>query len=199
MSSLFDYIFGSGDSDTGVDLNVDSNVDSDASLGPTPTYGQSSSYADAMESIALTFGGFGSATMPSYLSNNEEFSKYFTSIGGAAPKTADASPSNTAETKSSDSLLNKVSGFVEKNKGLTEMVLKGIGGATAASQARKLAEQNSRSRIGELQEADRIKQAENARISASVSGLRPPGIVRRQMPLRRIDGTNVFNNGKIGG
>ena len=100
---------------------------------------------------------------------------------------------------SSESLLDKIGKFVEKNKGLTEILAKGVYGAAAGVAAGNQAKALARSRTEELREADRIKQADNARISASVSGLREPGIIGRQRALKRVDGTPVFTNGKIGG
>ncbi len=196
--SFFDYIFGDGGESDATDA-VDQTLD-DPRNSPSSGDGGASisgySLDDILQGINVT--GINSQ----WLQSDQTYMDWSNRLASATQdsgKTVEASANKTAEPKSAGGLLGKVGGFVEKNKSLTEMVLKGIGGATAASQAKALANQNSRNRIGELQEADRIKQADNARISASVSGLREPGIIRRQMPLRRIDGTNVFNNGKIGG
>ena len=195
--SFFDFLFG------GQDAGTDSLIDqatADPKLDPSSGDGGASYSGYSLDDI---LSGISATNIESkWLMSDQTYIDWSNKVGGAqvdAGKTVEASKGMTAGGNSSGSLLDKVGGFVEKNKSLTEMVLKGIGGATAASQAKKLAEQNSRNRIGELQEADRLKQADNARISASVSGLRAPGIIRRQMPLKRIDGTNVFNNGKIGG
>lgn len=195
MSDFWDELLNGGSPDPSVDEIID-----DPRNSPLSGDGGASIYGYSLDDILQGINVTGISSQ--WLQSDQTYTDWNNRMASAttdAGKTVDATKAMTAEPKSSGGLLGKIGGFVEKNKSLTEMVLKGIGGATAASQAKDLANQNSRNRIGELQEADRLKQADNARISASVSGLRQPGIIRRQMPLRRIDGTNVFNNGKIGG
>lgn len=87
-------------------------------------------------------------------------------------------------------IFGKVLDFANKNKGLTEMIAKGISGGIAS-------ENQAEQQLRQIREQDQLKQNENARISASVTGLRSPGLIGRQSALRRNDGANVFTNGKI--
>lgn len=87
-------------------------------------------------------------------------------------------------------LLGKIADFANQNKSLTEMVLKGIGGAVAEKNKGKAATQL-------LTKKDELERARNAEYSASIANLAKPGIIGRQQPLRRIDGSQVFNNGRI--
>lgn len=100
-----------------------------------------------------------------------------------------ATPGATAK-QEEKGLLGKITDFASQNKSLTEMVLKGIGGAVAAKNTQKAA-------TAQLQEKDRLEQQRNAQYSASIANLAKPGIIGRQQALRRIDGTPVFNNGRI--
>ena len=87
-------------------------------------------------------------------------------------------------------LLGKITDFANQNKSLTEMVLKGIGGAVAEKNKSKAATEL-------LTKKDELERARNAEYSASIANLAKPGIIGRQQPLRRIDGSQVFNNGRI--
>lgn len=102
-----------------------------------------------------------------------------------------------------ESLIDKVSkkvdgasNWLERHKKLTELITGSIGGAYMAEEKRKAAEAAQQGRLNEQNNAARIAQEQNAAFGASVGGLRP---VRRglisQMPLKRLDGSRVFDNG----
>jgi hypothetical protein len=96
------------------------------------------------------------------------------------------------------SFLSGASDFLGKYKTPLEMVGRGIQTAMKNKQDEKVAQNLSDSRIRELNQADLIKQNANARYSASVSGLRAPTGLINQVPLHRVDGSQVFGaNGQL--
>lgn len=101
-------------------------------------------------------------------------------------------------TDNGPSLLDKVGDYFGKNDSL----IKNVGGGIAAWQQGQskedAAEKLAQSRLNELREKDRIDQENNARFSASVSGLRRPGLMGSQQKLQRAGGANVFDgNGRM--
>lgn len=94
-------------------------------------------------------------------------------------------------------ILGKISGFVEKNKALSEMLIKGVAGAASGNTAKKAAEIQARNRLDELKLKNQQEQEGNARTSASVTGLRQPTGILNRGPLRRTDGTPIYTNGRI--
>jgi hypothetical protein len=189
LFDLFDFGGESASYDTGPSfLDGASGAASDAASG----FFGDISFGDIGETLGMTFGNMLTGMndgMPEWLSSSNAFQSLLTSGPGTLEK------ANVA--KDGGGLLDKIGGFVEKNKTLSELALKGFGGAVAAKNAKNAATANSRSRIEELRVADQLKQGENARMSASVSGLRAPGLIGKQMQLKRTDGTPVYTNGRI--
>lgn len=182
--------------DTGSDLSF--SGDSSTSFGGDPA----SFYSDILEATDITFGG----NFPSWVSGDDDFKKLFSAFSSgssagaatAAPKTAEAAKTTVdkgGETSSAKGggLLGRVGKFMEENKELVKLgggLLAGIGNNSARKSV-------ARSRIEELNRADELKQADNARVSASVTGLRTPtnatgGLLslakRRQESLKNITG-----------
>lgn len=105
----------------------------------------------------------------------------------------------TAQEKggTSGGIIGRISDFVDKNKGLSEMLAKGIASAATGNSNQKTAEINARSRLDELKLKNEQERQKSADVSASVSGLRAPtGIINRGV-LKRADGTPVYQNGRI--
>lgn len=111
----------------------------------------------------------------------------------APPKAVNAAD----DKKEPGGLIGKVSSWVEKNKGLSEMLAKGIAGAALGSQNKKAAEIQAQSRLDELKLRNQQEREKDAQVSASVSGLRAPGLIGRAQPLRRADGSMVYQQGRI--
>lgn len=93
----------------------------------------------------------------------------------------------------------KANSWLNNNKGLAN-----IGGAmlVGMAQSHMQGEQQksqAEARMAELRARDQMDQEANARYSASISGLRKPGIIGKQMALKRTNGTSIFNNGKLAG
>lgn len=112
----------------------------------------------------------------------------------SAPKTeADKSP----DTKGGGGILGRITDFVDKNKGLSEMLAKGIAGAALGVSNKKAAEVAAQSRMDELRLRNQQEMEKDQRTSASVSGLRSPtpGLIGRQ--LKRFDGSPVYQNGRV--
>lgn len=115
-------------------------------------------------------------------------------IGEAPRSESDKTPSKN---ESKGGIIGRISDFVDKNKSLSEILLKGVAGAAAGNQAKKTAEINAQSRLDELKLKNQQEREKDAMVSASVSGLRQPtGIINRGV-LKRADGTPVFQNGRI--
>lgn len=87
-------------------------------------------------------------------------------------------------------LLGRIEDFANKNKSLTEMLLKGVAGAATAKNASKAA-------TAQMREKDQIERERNKQYSDSIAALAKPGIIGRAQPLKRTNGTQVFNNGRI--
>lgn len=145
---------------------------------------------DFAESVQMALGS----------SSSQEWVPDFREYGQSGPSTAvyGQQPKAVNDTpKDQGGIIGKISGFVDKNKALSEMLVKGIAGAASGNQAKKTAEIQARNRLDELKLKNQQEQEANARTSASVAGLRQPvGIINRG-PLRRADGTPVFSNGRI--
>ncbi len=94
-------------------------------------------------------------------------------------------------------LIGKISKFVNKNKGLSEMLAKGVAGAAIGASNVKAAKAASQSRMDELKLKDEQERRKNEEYSASVSGLRAPVPFIRQPKLKRVGGAPVFSNGAI--
>lgn len=88
------------------------------------------------------------------------------------------------------------SDWIEKHKKTSDIILGMIGGAYAANEKRDAAKALAQSRLDEQNNADRLVQEQNQRYSDSIVNRKrtPP---KQQQKLTRIDGTPVFNNGKI--
>lgn len=156
-------------------------TDTDTGSGlPTDTGSGGSDREDVAMSLADLYGEGGA---PLWMSSSPAYQALMTTAA-TGPRTLD-----NQTPKQEGSLLKRIEDFTQKNKGLTELVLRGVGSAIQGRGAAK-------GRENELRVANDLKQADNARISASVSGLRKPGLIGRQMPLRRIDGTPVYNAGR---
>lgn len=115
---------------------------------------------------------------------------------GDAPR---AESTKTPDPKEGQGLIGKISNFVDKNKSLSEILLKGVAGAAMGNQAKKSAEIAAQSRLDELKLKNQQEREKDAQVSASVSGLRAPAglIGRPQQQLRRADGSLVYQNGRI--
>lgn len=191
---MFDW-FSMGDAaDAGAGLagDVGGSVAQAAAAGSAGGFFGDISFGDIGDTLGLAFGdmmGGLNSGMPDWITGSSAF--------GSLMPSMDTLEKTNAAKDSGGGLLDKVGGFVEKNKTLSELALKGFGGAVAARNAKDAAKAGSRSRIEELQMADQLKQQDNARVSASVSGLRSPGLVNKQMALKRIDGTPIYQNGKV--
>ena len=110
--------------------------------------------------------------------------------GGAGQATAGNATSGVAAKTEGKGLIGRIADFANQNKSLTEMVLKGIGGAASARSTQKSA-------MAQINRKDELERARNAEYSASISNLAKPGLIQRQQQLRRLDGTPVFTNGRI--
>lgn len=148
--------------------------------------------ADIGESIKIALGEEGSAQ--SWLSwagggGIENTAGYAQRQGvNDAPKAIDA-----ASADKQGGILGKITSFVDKNKALSEMLIKGIAGAAGGNPAKAAA----KSRLDELKLKNQQELDANARTSASVTGLRAPGIIGRAQQLKRNDGSLVFQNGRV--
>lgn len=113
-----------------------------------------------------------------------------------APRAASATEANN---KKEGGIIGRISDFVDKNKSLSEILLKGVAGAAAGNQAKKASEIAAQSRMDELKLKNQQEREKDAQVSASVSGLRAPtGLIGRpQKQLLRADGTPVYQNGRI--
>lgn len=137
-------------------------------------YSYPGTWSEITDAFSVAFGGDPSR-WPSWITSSDAFQK------NMAPKAQEGG-----------GLLDKASNFVNKHKTLTEMVLRGVSGAVSERQKRQAA-------MAQLREQERQKIAEAQRMSASVSGLRAPGLIGKQMALRRTDGTPIYKGGLIGG
>lgn len=164
-------------SDTGTDLSFGGGGNQGFTVDPAAYY------SDILEATDIAFG----SNLPSWVSGDNDFQKLFAafSSGGAAdmsaaaPKTAEAA--KTTADKSGEvgsakggGLLGRATKWIDQNKSLAEMATGFVKGAYAAKAAKDSAKTTARSRIEELNRADELKQADNARVSASVTGLRTP-------------------------
>lgn len=150
---------------------------------------------DIMESIGMAFGD----STPDWIPTSFDGTGGITNTAAYAQRQGVGPQTLADEKKDNDKggIIGRISGFVEKNKGLSEMLAKGIAGAALGSQNKKAAEATARSRLEEMRLKNQQEMEANARTSASVAGLRTPtaGLMGRQ--LRRVDGAPVYQNGRI--
>lgn len=144
----------------------------------------------------VAFGG----NAPDWWNNSSLVRGYQSQLSGGSLTSPTADTVDRVKSGGDTSLVDKVGGWIEKNPKTSEFLLRGLSGAVAAQGAKDAAKTTARSRVEELREADRLKQEANARMSASVTGLRKPGLIGKQMALTRINGQPVYGaNGRIGG
>lgn len=134
------------------------------------------------DGLSTAFNNFSQPTQGSQSGGSDE--NYSNEGRNFVQRPAESGESN------SNGIIGKVMDFANKNKGLTEIALKGIAGGIAS-------ENQAEQRMKELRAKDQMDQESNARVSASVSGLRGPGIINRQAQLKRTDGSGIYTNGKI--
>lgn len=161
-----------------------------------PLQSSTTSFSDAgtfsnealMGVIGATFGD----SIPSWISGSTQYQ----ALGGTftdQPKTAEAGQQKEQE----EGLLGRIGKWVDKNKTLTELVGRGVQAAAQSAQAERNARASSDAQSQMLREKNAIDQENNARISASVTGLRKPVPTKTSQPLRRADGSTLFKNGRI--
>lgn len=91
------------------------------------------------------------------------------------------------------STLSEISTWIKANKELASMAFAGVAGAIKSQADVDAAAKLAQSRLDQLNLVQQQKLEDNARTSASVSGLRKPGLIS-QAPLARIGGTPVFGS-----
>lgn len=175
---------------------TDIGINPDTATGPTG--GGSMSNDDILESIGLAMGdGAAQDWVAQTFPGITNTAAYAQRQGvGDAPR---AESTKTPDPKEGQGLIGKISNFVDKNKSLSEILLKGVAGAAMGNQAKKSAEIAAQSRLDELKLKNQQEREKDAQVSASVSGLRAPAglIGRPQQQLRRADGSLVYQNGRI--
>lgn len=183
MSFLYDdEMFGDANANNS-DISVEGATNNDlAQFGLPP---------DVMESVTeVAFGGQSAPWL-------DDWTKQYAEYGAARESANNPKPIEAAPGAEGKGIIGRISDFVDKNRGLTEMVLKGIAGAAGGNSAKNTANVNAKSQLEQLRLKNQLEQENNARVSASVTGMRPPGIMGRQQPLRRMGGANVYTNGII--
>jgi hypothetical protein len=140
----------------------------------------------------IDWGSIGEAVASAFGGSSSGFGGSGTDQSVMSPNFGQDDRTQFAANKEDDEgIIGKITGFANKNKGLTEMLLKGVAGGLAADQA-----QSDRKAL--MREQQAIANEDNARVSASVSGLRGPGIIAKQAALKRINGDQIFTaNGRI--
>lgn len=153
---------------------------------------------DILESIGMALGDSSSQDwVQQAFSGITNTAAYAQRQGVNEPPRAESA--KNPDPKEGQGLIGKLSSFVDKNKSLSEILLKGVAAAAATSQSKKAAELAAQSRLDELKLKNQQEREKDAQVSASVSGLRAPtGLIGQpQRQLRRADGTPVFTNGRI--
>ena len=160
---------------------------------PTEDGGYAPSVEDINESVQLALGG--GSDIASSAETSSWWSNIFTPTDELkAPASEYAKRQGVGEStqpkQEEKGLIGRITDFANQNKSLTEMVLKGVAGAATAKNASKAA-------TAQMREKDQIERERNAQYSASIAALAKPGIIGRAQPLKRTNGTQVFNNGRI--
>lgn len=94
--------------------------------------------------------------------------------------------------------LEEAGSWMKANKQIMELLTGMVGGAYAASEKRKAAAATAQGKIDEQNNEARLKREEAAAHSAAISGLRPVKRGLISQPLKRLNGTPVFNsNGRV--
>lgn len=158
---------------------------------PTEDGGYAPSVEDLNEGLQVAFG----TDIASSAETSSWWQNIFTPTDELkAPASEYAKRQGVGETtqpkEESKGLLGRIEDFANKNKSLTEMLLKGVAGAATAKNASKAA-------TAQMREKDQIERERNAQYSASIAALAKPGIIGKAQPLKRTNGTQVFNNGRI--
>ena len=158
--------------------------------------GASNFYQDLVDSIGLTFDG----DVPIWISNDEDFTKALELFKSSGVDTTIKTPQTvevlkpTAD-KGSVGILGKLGAFMERNKELTKLLGSGAAAIGAGQQTKEAARVSARSRLDELKLKNELDQQNNARVSASVTGLqtpsaRMPGIIelakRKQAAMSNV-------------
>lgn len=162
---------------------------SSVGINPTTATGPGSSVEataavdrDILESIAMTFDGEAPAWVASDSDYKRALERFAASGVDTTIKSSNSSPPITAESANAKNgrpeerggILGRLGAFVEKNKNLTEILAKGVAAAAGGNSTKQAAQIAAQSRLDELKLKNEQDQQNNARISASVSGLRTP-------------------------
>lgn len=102
-----------------------------------------------------------------------------------------------------DGVMDKLKGtseWIEKNKKVSELIAGGIGGAVAAREGRKAVESKLANEMALMERKRQMDLEDAARKSASITGLQTPTGLLYSGPLKRRNGSQVFNGqGQIAG
>ncbi len=189
-------------------FSTDSTPNADMSVADQyASYGQGKvgldntglSESDFMESLGLAFAGDTPNWAPqwddSWMGGITNTAAYAERQGFNEPRAINETSNEKGGT--SGGIIGRISDFVDKNKGLSEMLAKGIASAATGNSNQQTAEINARSRLDELKLKHDLERQKSADVSASVSGLRAPGGIINRGVLKRADGTPVYQNGRI--
>lgn len=86
---------------------------------------------------------------------------------------------------------------LDDNKGMREVLAKGVASAAIGNQAKEAAKVMAQYRLDELKLKQPQEREKDAQVSASVSGLRAPTGIMSYGMLKRTDGTQVYKDGRL--
>lgn len=90
--------------------------------------------------------------------------------------------------------MDKVGGFMERNKEFSKMLFQGVASMVAGDSAERAADKRAQAALDQQNNQANIQRDQNAAFSASVSGLSPAKRGLMQQPLKRVGGANIFTN-----
>jgi hypothetical protein len=93
----------------------------------------------------------------------------------AMSRAAAALPRAANNAVEEEGIIGRFSKWVDNNKGLSEVLAKGIASAAKGNEAKEAAKVMAQSRLEELKLKNQQDREKDAQVSASVSGLRQPG------------------------
>ena len=156
--------------------------------------------APALETVASTAApiaeAVNTASTAQELFRAKELVDAATGLGSAAGGALTSTTSGIVNTISNlvrNSGLSGVAEWIKANPTASSLIFSAVGGAVNSMNQKDMNDSNNQSKLDQINLVQKLKLEDNARTSASVSGLRKPGLIS-QAPLTRLGGTPVFGS-----
>lgn len=157
------------------------------------------SFSDLVESVSAIGGNILSWITPAHDLLQKDTSIPWAGANTQEKTNGQPSPVDKQNNDKGGDIFSKTNSWLERNKELVNIGGGMLAGAMQEKSKEDQAKTLAESRMAEIREKEALEREANARYSASVSGIRPTGLIGRQAALKRTNSSSIFNNGKLAG